>query len=146
LRVRSPAALGCSDTDGIIAEETRRLVRSLNLPVDLIAHRDGSPGAGPLPRETHSGSPRPHTGPGTWPGQHRLLVDLLLLHRLAQLLVFLDGHDHRYHLAAVVNHVVGVTDRRIMSPGCEQPVSGCLTWGDTDLRNHGWAHLGTHLA
>ena len=33
----------CSDTDGIVAEETRRLVQSLNLPVDLIAHRDGMP-------------------------------------------------------------------------------------------------------
>jgi hypothetical protein len=33
----------CSDTDGIVAEETRRLVQSLNLPVDLIAHRDGRP-------------------------------------------------------------------------------------------------------
>ena len=32
-----------SDTDGIIAEEARRLVQSLNLPVDLIAHRDGMP-------------------------------------------------------------------------------------------------------
>ena len=30
-----------SDTDGIVAEEARRLVESLNLPVDLIAHRDG---------------------------------------------------------------------------------------------------------
>ena len=33
----------CSDTDGIVAEEARRLVRSLNLPVDLVAHRDGRP-------------------------------------------------------------------------------------------------------
>src|SRR5262249_46278758 len=33
----------CSDTDGIVAEETRRLVQSLNLPVDLVAHRDGRP-------------------------------------------------------------------------------------------------------
>ena len=33
----------CSDTDGIVAEEARRLVQSLNLPVDLIAHRDGMP-------------------------------------------------------------------------------------------------------
>ena len=32
-----------SDTDGIVAEETRRLVQSLNLPVDLVAHRDGMP-------------------------------------------------------------------------------------------------------
>jgi len=32
-----------SDTDGIVAEEARRLVQSLNLPVDLIAHRDGMP-------------------------------------------------------------------------------------------------------
>ena len=32
-----------SDTDGIVAEEARRLVESLNLPVDLIAHRDGMP-------------------------------------------------------------------------------------------------------
>jgi hypothetical protein len=32
-----------SDTDGIVAEQARRLVESLNLPVDLIAHRDGMP-------------------------------------------------------------------------------------------------------
>jgi hypothetical protein len=31
------------------------------------------------------------------------------LHRLAELLVLLDGHHHRYHLAAMTNHVVGVT-------------------------------------
>jgi uncharacterized protein YbjT (DUF2867 family) len=36
-------ALECSDTDGIVAEETRRLVQSFNLLVDLIAHRDGRP-------------------------------------------------------------------------------------------------------
>src|SRR6516162_9713177 len=43
------------------------------------------------------------------PGSVELLVDLLLMHRLAQLLVLPDGHDHRYHLAAMVNHIVGVT-------------------------------------
>src|SRR5215475_5160032 len=43
------------------------------------------------------------------PGSIELLVDLLLLHRLTQLLVLPDGHDHRYHLAAMVNHIVGVT-------------------------------------
>jgi len=32
-----------SDTDGIVAKEARRLVQRLNLPVDLIAHRDGRP-------------------------------------------------------------------------------------------------------
>ncbi len=32
-----------SDTDGVVAGEARRLVQSLNLPVDLIAHRDGMP-------------------------------------------------------------------------------------------------------
>ena len=50
-RLRRPRLIGelanrvpeCSDTDGIVAEETRRLVQSLNLPVDLIAHRDGRP-------------------------------------------------------------------------------------------------------
>lgn len=42
-------------------------------------------------------------------GSVKLLVDLLLLHRLPQLPVLLDGHDHCYHLAATVNHVVGVT-------------------------------------
>ena len=31
------------DTDRIVAEEARRLVQGLNLPVDLIAHRDGRP-------------------------------------------------------------------------------------------------------
>ena len=43
------------------------------------------------------------------PGSIELLVDLLLLHRLAQLLVLPDGHDDRYHLAAMVNDIVGVT-------------------------------------
>src|SRR6516164_8494711 len=54
---------------------------------------------------------RPSLTPGQvpGPGSIELLVDLLLLHRLAQLLVLLDGHDHRYHLAAMVNHIVGVT-------------------------------------
>jgi hypothetical protein len=32
-----------SDTDGIVVEEARRLVESLNLPVDLVAHRDDMP-------------------------------------------------------------------------------------------------------
>ena len=32
-----------SDTVGIVAEEARRLVESLNLPVDPIAHREGMP-------------------------------------------------------------------------------------------------------
>jgi hypothetical protein len=31
------------DTDGIVAEEARRLVQGLNLPVDLMAYRDGMP-------------------------------------------------------------------------------------------------------
>ena len=43
------------------------------------------------------------------PGSVELLVDLLLLHRLAQLPVLPDGHDHRHHLAALTNHVVVVT-------------------------------------
>jgi hypothetical protein len=30
-----------SNPSGIIAEEARRLIQSLNLPVDLIAYRDG---------------------------------------------------------------------------------------------------------
>ena len=50
-RLRRPRLIGelansvpeRSDTDGIVAEETRRLVQSLNLPVDLIAHRNGRP-------------------------------------------------------------------------------------------------------
>src|SRR6185312_6360370 len=42
-------------------------------------------------------------------GNVELLVDLLLLHRPAQLPVFLDGHHHRHHLATLTNHVVGVT-------------------------------------
>ena len=50
-RLRRPRLIGeladCvperSDTVGIVAEEARRLVESLNLPVDLIAHRDGMP-------------------------------------------------------------------------------------------------------
>ena len=32
-----------SDTGGIVAEEARRLIQSLHLPVDLIAHWDGMP-------------------------------------------------------------------------------------------------------
>ena len=31
------------DTNGIVAEEARCLVQGLNLPIDLIAHRDGMP-------------------------------------------------------------------------------------------------------
>ena len=31
------------DTDVIVAEESRSLVQGLDLPVDLIAHRDGMP-------------------------------------------------------------------------------------------------------
>ena len=50
-RLRRPRLIGeladsvpeRSDTDAIVAEEARRLVESLNLPVDLIAHRDGMP-------------------------------------------------------------------------------------------------------
>ena len=50
-RVRRPRVIGeptnsvpkRSDTDRIVAEEARRLVESLNLPVDLIAHREGMP-------------------------------------------------------------------------------------------------------
>jgi len=50
-RLRRPRLIGelansvpeRSDADGIVAEEARRLVQSLNLPVDLIAHRDGMP-------------------------------------------------------------------------------------------------------
>src|SRR5580704_18901637 len=49
------------------------------------------------------------TGQVPVPGSVELFVDLLLLHRLAQLLVLPDGHDHRYHLTAMVNHIVGVT-------------------------------------
>ena len=49
------------------------------------------------------------TGQVPGPGSVELFVDLLLLHRLAQLLLRLGGHDRRYHLAAMVNHIVGVT-------------------------------------
>src|SRR5512146_2715924 len=42
------------------------------------------------------------------PGSTELLVNLLLLHHLAQLPVLLDGHGHRYHLTATTNHVGGV--------------------------------------
>ena len=31
------------DTDGIVTEAARCLIQGLNLPVDLIAHRDGMP-------------------------------------------------------------------------------------------------------
>ena len=36
-------AAGRSDSDWIVAEETRCQVESLDLPVDLIAHRAGEP-------------------------------------------------------------------------------------------------------
>src|SRR5690348_14504886 len=39
---------GRRDTDGIVAEEARRLVQGLNLPVDLMAHRDGRPRRRPM--------------------------------------------------------------------------------------------------
>jgi hypothetical protein len=50
-RLRRPRLIGelansvpeRTDTDGIIAEKTRRLVQGLYLLVDLIAHRDGMP-------------------------------------------------------------------------------------------------------
>ncbi len=50
-RLRRPRLIGelansvpeHSDTDGIVAKEARRLVQRLNLPVDLVAHRDGMP-------------------------------------------------------------------------------------------------------
>jgi len=51
------------------------------------------------------------------PGSVELLVDLLLLHRLAQLPVLLDGHYHRHHLAAMANHVVGVTGGQFAHDG-----------------------------
>src|SRR6476659_6836052 len=48
-RLRRPRLIGeladsvpeRSDTGAIVAEEARRLVESLNLPVDLVAHREG---------------------------------------------------------------------------------------------------------
>ena len=62
---------------------------------------------------------RPGLAPGlvTGPGSIELLVDLLLLHRLAQLPVLLDGHHHRYHLAAMTDHVVGVTGGQFAHKG-----------------------------
>src|SRR6266496_5893589 len=51
------------------------------------------------------------------PGSVELLIDLLLLHRLAQLPVLLDGHHHRHHLAALTNHVVGVTGGQFAHEG-----------------------------
>jgi hypothetical protein len=53
---------------------------------------------------------RPGLTPGqvAGPGSVELLVDLLLLHRPAQLPILLDGHDHRYYLAATTDHVVGL--------------------------------------
>jgi hypothetical protein len=51
------------------------------------------------------------------PGSVELLVDLLLLHRLAQLPVLLDGHHHGHHLAALTNHVVGVTSGQFAHEG-----------------------------
>ena len=37
-------------------------------------------------------------------------------------------------------------DRRIVSPARQQPRSGCLTWADTNRRDHGCARLSTYLA
>src|SRR6476661_7632275 len=51
------------------------------------------------------------------PGSIELLVDLLLVHRLAQLLVLLDGHHHRHHLTALTNHIVGVTSGQFAHEG-----------------------------
>src|ERR1039457_4583966 len=51
------------------------------------------------------------------PGSVELLVDLLFLHRLAQLPVLLDRHDHRYHVTAMTDHVVGVTGGRFAHKG-----------------------------
>ncbi len=51
------------------------------------------------------------------PGSVELLVHLMLLHRLAQLLVLLDGHHHRYHPAASTNHTVGVTGGQFAHDG-----------------------------
>ncbi len=51
------------------------------------------------------------------PGSVELLVHLMLLHRLAQLLVLLDGHHHRYHLAALTNHIAGVTGGQFAHDG-----------------------------
>src|ERR1700721_3956962 len=51
------------------------------------------------------------------PGSVELLVDLLHLHRLAELPVLLDGHDHRYHLAAMADHVVGITGGQFAHEG-----------------------------
>jgi hypothetical protein len=62
---------------------------------------------------------RPGLTAGQVPGPDSVefRVDLLLLHRLAQLLVLLDGHDHRYHLAAMTYHVVAVTGRQFPHEG-----------------------------
>ena len=56
-------------------------------------------------------------GQGLGPGSVELLVDPLLFRRLTQLLVFRDGHDHRHHLAAVVDHVMGVTGGQFAHEG-----------------------------
>jgi hypothetical protein len=70
------------------------------------------PYGGPLPHATRSGSPGLTAGQVPGPGRIELLVDMLLLHRVAQLPVLLDGHNHRYHLAPMVDHVMGVADRQ----------------------------------
>ena len=46
-----------------------------------------------------------------------LLVDPLLFQSLAQLLVFRDGHDNRNDLAAMVDHVMGVSDGQLTHEG-----------------------------
>ena len=61
------------------------------------------------------------------PGSVELLIGLLLLHRLAQLLVLLGGHDHRHHLAALADHVVVVTGGEFAHEGHGNEVDDSLT-------------------
>jgi hypothetical protein len=139
------------DTDGIVAEEARRLVQGLNL-----SRPDSSPGwraqaaARLLMRHV---ADRPGLAPGQvpGPGSVELLVDLLLLHRLAQPPVLLNGHHHhRYHLAATTNHVVGVT-AAVRTPWTGRGTALGLSvndwwggWGSNprpaDMRNTGPTH------
>jgi len=54
-----------------------------------------------------------------------LLVDLLLLHRLAQLPVLLDGHDHRYY---ALGQSGGCSTNRPMRPTGDEFISGPGAW------------------
>jgi hypothetical protein len=74
------------------------------------------------------------------PGSTELLVDLLLLHRLAQLPVLLDGHGHRYHLTALADYVV-------VSPAGSSLMAVMVTmWTDSMTSQHSSVPALAHIS